>query len=317
MARTSLAVLVVLYGSSGVLCFVAALWPMSPDTPTGLLAVLGLVGVVGAGVIWAVGGLRPGPVVNVALLVLSVATAVLAANTVTTAGIVGLGPLMVSLGLYAAHFLPHGVARAQVAVALGLTTGGAALSDVRGYLNGWVVVIVATLIVTEVQAVTIRRLRDLAERDPLTGLANRRAWLRATDVAVAAAERQGSPVTVALIDLDSFTEVNDSEGHVAGDILLQELARAWGTTVRSSDVLARYGGDEFVLLLHGTDAAGARQLLDRMREVHRAPWSSGIAVWQPGDTSADLARRADEALYEEKASGPAVPEGPRSPGGGT
>lgn len=148
-----------------------------------------------------------------------------------------------------------------------------------------------------------RRESHLAESaltDPLTGLANRRVAMR-----VLGRLRDGDSVVV--VDLDHFKQINDTSGHAAGDTVLRAFAATLRGVVRASDTAARFGGEEFLLLLPRTDVAGAVELLDRVRatwETTRpAPvtFSAGIAAVD-GDPAAALAS-ADEALYRAKAAG--------------
>jgi diguanylate cyclase (GGDEF)-like protein len=105
---------------------------------------------------------------------------------------------------------------------------------------------------------------------------------------------------VALLDLDGFKAVNDTYGHMAGDALLAELAAAWQAQIRRGDLLARYGGDEFALIMPDTGAGEAGQVLQRLREAHNAQWSVGLATWD-GDTELNqLLHRADHDLYRAK-----------------
>ena len=143
------------------------------------------------------------------------------------------------------------------------------------------------------------RLHHAATHDPLTGLANRTLLRAFTDEL---AGRTGGEVGVMVIDLDEFKAVNDEHGHAGGDRLLQELAVAWEGMLRGSDLLARYGGDEFALLLT-LDATAAEAVLGRMRAAHPARWTPGVALWQPGDTLDGLLLRADELLYARKLAG--------------
>ncbi|NAZ86674.1 diguanylate cyclase [Kineococcus sp. T90] len=144
-----------------------------------------------------------------------------------------------------------------------------------------------------------------AERDPLTGLANRRRWDEATGKEIARAVRTGLPLSFCLLDLDHFKRYNDTQGHLAGDDLLQEFAAAASGCLREVDTLARWGGEEFVLALPGCSAAGARAVADRIRAVvpRGQTCTVGVAQWQPGLSAAEVIAMADLALYEGKKAG--------------
>jgi diguanylate cyclase (GGDEF)-like protein len=151
----------------------------------------------------------------------------------------------------------------------------------------------------------LERLDDLAHSDPLTGLANRRAWEARLEGALRDAEAAGTPLAVALLDLDRFKDLNDTQGHGAGDRLLRELAAGWSSAVRGRDVLARLGGDEFGLLLADCDEQGALTLVERLRTdmPGEHTCSAGVAAWRPGETADALLARTDAALYAAKAAG--------------
>jgi diguanylate cyclase (GGDEF)-like protein len=150
----------------------------------------------------------------------------------------------------------------------------------------------------------ITKLTEYAVTDELTGLPNRRAWTAHLEQAVAKSTRRHEPLSVALIDLDGFKEINDTQGHAAGDQLLVAVAKAWSHAVRPTDVLGRLGGDEFAAVLECADESVARAIVDRLNEVmpppHRA--SIGLAVWDGTESSAALLARADEQMYERKAA---------------
>lgn len=165
------------------------------------------------------------------------------------------------------------------------------------------------------------RLAHEARHDPLTGLANRRAFLEALDRALARARRHGGGVAVLFVDLDRFKLVNDSLGHGLGDDLLVEIARRLLTTVRTEDTLARLSGDEFTCVMGNlTHPADATRTAQRMTEALHAPVtvggrqlvvtaSVGVAVTLTAEESAqDILRHADLAMYAAKEGGRARTE---------
>ncbi|HSI46707.1 MAG TPA: GGDEF domain-containing protein [Ideonella sp.] len=161
-----------------------------------------------------------------------------------------------------------------------------------------------------------RNLAELAMRDELTGLPNRRAIKAAGEAQLAQARQWQLPFSVALIDLDHFKQVNDRLGHAAGDAVLQALAAAAGRVLRGQDRLGRLGGEEFLLLMPGTTLGELNSVFDRLRAAftaceiaglptpHGVRFSMGGAEWQPGaDSLAALIDAADQALYVSKAAG--------------
>lgn len=148
-------------------------------------------------------------------------------------------------------------------------------------------------------------LEKLSRTDPLTGAANRRHLDIELQREMSRAKRSGSPLTLAFIDLDHFKRFNDTYGHAAGDALLEELVSAWRTVLRCSDLLARIGGEEFVVVLPDTDIDKAQQVVERMRQgtPRNQTCSAGIAGFKPGDTTETLVARADRAMYAAKHDG--------------
>ena len=164
------------------------------------------------------------------------------------------------------------------------------------------------------------RLHRIVERqalvDGLTGVANRRRCSEALSAEVARAARHGTALSLVLADLDDFKIVNDDHGHAAGDMVLREFADVLRSTLRETDLAGRWGGEEFLLLLPGTDAAGAAQLAERVRAAFAerpilasdgAPLgvtcSFGVAQHRPGEDEDELTGAADRALYRAKAQG--------------
>jgi diguanylate cyclase (GGDEF)-like protein len=301
--RTPVALLAVLYGVSGILCLVAAVWPMNPDSPIGLLLGVAATGLTGGAVFWALGTRTRWWAIHAAVALGSVLLTLLAWRSVSAVGIVGLGPALIGIGLYAAYFFPLGAARLHVLGLVVLVTAGAIAAAPRGFTVPWLVLVVATVTLTEAQGRLAHSLRLAATTDPLTGVANRRAWEVEATRNLARAHRTGEPLSFAILDLDHFKVVNDREGHSAGDALLCELTAGWSRRLRGADILGRYGGDEFVLCLPGTDEDGAWHVLQQLDETHSFAWSVGVAMAGKEDTLRTVLARADAQLYRRKRSG--------------
>ena len=224
-------------------------------------------------------------------------------------------------------------------VAFGVASGVVAARDEPDYppvvaaaYVGMVVVVLlsSTFLTTRVQstrehlrrqkaelAQALEQIRQLATHDDLTGLLNRRAMLDRMQLEQRRSLRSGSPLLIAQLDIDHFKAVNDTHGHAAGDLVLQSFADTVRRNVRDTDVLARWGGEEFVLLLCDTPAADAVALMERLRQAVQAMQvpvaqggqpitvtvSIGLARHTPADPLAGTLERADQALYAAKAGG--------------
>jgi diguanylate cyclase (GGDEF)-like protein len=149
------------------------------------------------------------------------------------------------------------------------------------------------------------QLHELALNDELTGLPNRRVWNAELPRALERARRDGRPLAVGVLDLDHFKRFNDVHGHLAGDQFLKAAGSAWSRHLRAVDLLARFGGEEFVVLLPGVDAVEASAILERLRESVPTGQtvSVGVALWNGYETSDELVARADRALYAAKQTG--------------
>lgn len=157
-----------------------------------------------------------------------------------------------------------------------------------------------------------QELREQAYRDGLTGLLNRSAGKYELDGCQTSAERHGASYAVIMCDIDLFKQVNDQHGHEVGDHVLQQVAQALRLSVRATDHVVRWGGEEFLLILPGAGLASAQQLAERIRSaiatqvfpgVGSVTMSSGVGAWNLGETPVDLLRRVDMALYAAKGRG--------------
>jgi diguanylate cyclase (GGDEF)-like protein len=166
-----------------------------------------------------------------------------------------------------------------------------------------------------------RRLHELATTDPLTGLRNRRHFIHWAQRELDLAHRHDLPLAMLVLDIDHFKRINDAHGHVVGDQVLIEIGRRCSATLRGTDLLARWGGEEFIALLPNTPEPLARLLGERLRSAVAAPIqlphgatvqatvSVGVTGRSagsghgPASTLDELTQAADRALYEAKRSG--------------
>jgi diguanylate cyclase (GGDEF)-like protein len=164
-----------------------------------------------------------------------------------------------------------------------------------------------------------RRVGRMARTDALTGVLNRRVLDHELPRELGRATRTGRPLCVALVDLNHFKAYNDRHGHQAGDRLLKAAGAAWGACLRNTDLLVRYGGEEFAVVLPDCVLEDAMAIAERLRTAQpEGTCSIGVAQWVPGETVDELIGRADQALYAAKAGGrdrccaspsPPAPEG--------
>jgi diguanylate cyclase (GGDEF)-like protein len=162
----------------------------------------------------------------------------------------------------------------------------------------------------------IKQLKQLAETDALTGLLNRRAFFSLAEREIRRTQRHGQPLAIMIFDIDRFKQINDSYGHAIGDQVLQSVAQVCQSLAREIDILGRYGGEEFVLLVQEADEATARNVAERLRlgiMQTAIPTDSGqinvsasfgvAATTTPISDIAPLLNQADAALYEAKRTG--------------
>lgn len=168
--------------------------------------------------------------------------------------------------------------------------------------------------VSELEA-ELSKLSDKVREDQLTGALNRRGLEEAYEVEASRALRTSSSLSIALLDIDNFKKLNDSQGHAAGDTALVHLVKVVKDLVRPTDTVARYGGEEFVVLMPDTDTTGAVQVMQRVqRELTKRffmhnnekmliTFSAGVTLYRAGETREESLERADRAMYHAKRSG--------------
>ncbi len=161
----------------------------------------------------------------------------------------------------------------------------------------------------------LSRIEEIAVRDELTGVYNRRHIMETLQREISRVQRAASTFSVCLLDLDHFKSVNDTYGHAAGDVVLKRFARIASGALRDVDLLGRYGGEEFLIVLPGADVRGGVVCGERIRaELEQCTWpelkdgrrvtvTAGVATWKQGDSAFSILSRADDALYAGKNAG--------------
>ena len=276
-------------------------FPLDAHQPTGLLAAGGVTAFTAGGLVWALGPRMTMRSFHSVAAIAVIAASALVADAHTTGGVMVAAFAYPWIAIYAAHFFRR---RAVNALGAFITAGFAAGLVADGVPHAaifWLVVTTTVWSICIVLGGLSEDLRRQVATDQLTGALNRAGFAAAALRERAIADRTGEPLVVAAIDLDGFKQINDRDGHAAGDVILATLARHWRARLRPRDILARHGGDEFMLLLPSTSTSDARAALARLHlaDAH-VGWSVGLSEWTPGESLPAVLARADRQLYEAK-----------------
>ncbi len=165
------------------------------------------------------------------------------------------------------------------------------------------------------RAERMRIIRSFMDRDSLTGLLNHTRTKESLGICLERARRLGSPLVFAMLDIDKFKSVNDTYGHPVGDRVILSLSRLLRQRLRKTDIIGRYGGEEFAVILPDTDIRSAKKMLDEIRESFSliknqaakseffVTFSCGMAVYPEHEDPASICSAADRALYDAKHGG--------------
>jgi diguanylate cyclase (GGDEF)-like protein len=295
--------LALLFLVKGLLGVLAAADPVSASEPVAMVGVAGAMGIACALAIWLIGARLPLLGFELIAAAGTLVASWLVAQAVTPGGMMIIAFGYPWVAIYSAHFFPRRGVIVQGVLMSGGFTAGLLVSGLSNVLVYWTVVIITIWSICLLLGRLSEGMRRQAGTDHLTGLLNRNGFQTAALRERALADRTGNPLTVAVIDLDGFKQINDRDGHAAGDRLLANLGRDWRARVRPGDILARHGGDEFVLLLPATTSAGAEALLERLRsDSDVVGWSVGVSEWRTGERLDAPMARADRYLYGVKSA---------------
>lgn len=293
-----------LFAGASTLSLVSMAVPHGSDVGTLEAVVLGLLGYPFAGVLALLGERTPVWLIHAVMCVgtLMIGYGIHIAGNSRMAGSASV--LYLWVVIFAAYFFPW----KQVVAHVTLLSGSYAIVLVVGHEKAgpalWLGLTGTAAFTAVVVASLSGRLKAQATTDLLTGLPNRRGWEHSLEREFARAVRRRSPLCVAVLDLDNFKSLNDTSGHLAGDRVLRTASKAWLGLLRDTDVLARYGGDEFALILPDCTPEKATEIIDRLSSsTEGSTCSVGVAWAGESDDAQSLIGRADRALYEAKAAG--------------
>lgn len=223
-------------------------------------------------------------------------------STNLTLGAFANGTVLPIIGIYVIWFLPAVAGRVVLFFGAAWWFGAIVYRHDSSLVPFALSLLAQAIVATEVLGGIKRQLDRVARTDPLTGTLNRRGITEVLERELGRAVRSGEKLCVVAIDLDGLREVNNTQGHHAGDKLLETASRHWRERMRRGDTIGRIGGDEFLFVLPSTSLEDADQMMDRLAETSPGAWSAGVAMAKGDETAASILERADRRMYAHKAA---------------
>jgi diguanylate cyclase (GGDEF)-like protein len=298
------------YLFAGLTALATVAFPLSAEEPLRMVFSVGVGAVTVAAGLWIAGRRVPGQVLQLLMAIATLGVSFVVANGKTGAGVMLAAFAYPWIAVYVAHFFTRQVIFAQTLLISAGFGAGLLRDGLPNMFFEWVMVTATVCSTSLLLGHLSEALRHEADTDQLTGLLNRNGFHTAAVRERAIADRSGNPLTLVALDLDGFKLINDTYGHAAGDRILMDLGEHWRVRLRTGDILARHGGDEFVLLLPATPVSEASAVLQRLHVPEVAVgWSVGVSEWQRGESLDACMARADAELYSVKASRNLTPRG--------
>jgi diguanylate cyclase (GGDEF)-like protein len=277
-----------------------AAFPLSPLAPVHYYEVSATVCLVASPILFFFGERWSGVVLPIGILGAIVLLSITVAIARTSDGTALCAFAFQWLAVFLAYFLPWRIAATYMALAMVALNIALVENATHWERHARVVITGSFVAIFALLAHLVYRLRVQATKDHLTGLLNRTGLIERARTEVPKALRQGQSVTLCAIDLDDFKSVNDEVGHLGADRLLVDLAAHWRTVLNDRAILARYGGDEFIMICCDLGADGIDAVLDEMREESPLAWSAGYAPLDDVATIDLSIGIADRMLYRMK-----------------